>query len=177
MCMAFPEVAFKIADTKVWKQLPNPVPSNKMCFHIKHNIICPHCSFGLISEKEKREQFFISKPFSEKILQRDSNTCQACGYTSTEKPRATPKRQESESDAEYLFRRFTSSLASSDKDIRSLAIAHFHRRYDKESYENRHEIENARVLCSECHNAESAKHEMEKWLNKMKTCPWLKSLE
>jgi 5-methylcytosine-specific restriction endonuclease McrA len=176
ICMAFPEVAIQKGDTRIWHQLSNPVPSNRLCFHIKHELECPHCEFGVVPEEEIRERYFIDPIFRDSILKRDKYTCQACGYKQENKPPSITRRKKNENEAEYLYRRFMSSLGKSDQD-RSLVVAHYSRRYEDETYENRHKMDNARTLCVDCHNAETAKHQMESWLERMKECPWLNKLE
>ncbi len=174
ICMSFPEVI--LLNTSEWEQSANPVPSNRMCFHLKHKLNCPNCKYELATVQEVRETYFTESSFKESILKRDDFTCQACGYKQTRKPSTIGRRKKNESEAEYLHRRFVSSLARSNED-KSLAVAHYAKRYKKESYENRHKIENARTLCIDCHNMETAKHQTEAWLSLMETCSWLKNLE
>jgi hypothetical protein len=176
ICMSFPEVAIQIDDTRIWHQLPNPVPSNRLCFHIRHELECAHCDFGIVSESEMREMYFIESKFREAILKRDKYTCQACGYEQKNKPASISRRKKDETEADYLYRRFVSSLTKSEQD-KSLVVAHYNRRYKNETYENRHKMENARTLCVDCHNAETAKHQMERWLERRKECPWLNKLD
>lgn len=176
ICMTFPEVTIKKNNTKIWEQIPNPVPSNRMCFHIKHNLECPHCKIGVSPDAEIREKYFMTPEFKEQILKRDKYTCQACGYKQKEKPISISRRGKNESDADYLFRRFTAALNKSGQ-YKSLVVAHYSKRYENETYENRHKMENARTLCVGCHNMETAKHQMENWLKRMSECPWLKKLE
>ncbi len=176
ICMAFPEVIILKNDTIVWHQYPNPIPSNRLCFHLKHELECPNCKFDIKSEEEIREMFFIEPKFREKILKRDNYTCQACGYIQKEKPMFISRRKKGENEKDYLFRRFKSSLGKSNQN-KSLVIAHYSRRYENETYQNRHKMENARTLCVDCHNMETAKHQMEGWLKRMKECTWLKRLE
>jgi 5-methylcytosine-specific restriction endonuclease McrA len=176
ICMAFPELEIRLDSPGVWHQLPNPVPSNRLCFHIRHKLECPYCEFGVITEQEERETYFIAPVFRDAIIMRDNYTCQACGYKQENKPPSIPRRKKNESEADYLYRRFVSSLGKSDQD-RLLAVAHYSRRYEDETYENRHNMDNARTLCVDCHNAETAKHQMESWLERMNECPWLNKLE
>jgi len=176
ICMIFPEVIIKKDNTRIWKQLPNPVPSNRLCSHLKHKLECPYCEFGIEPEEEIRERYFIEPEFREEILKRDNYTCQACGYNQKEKPPSIPPKKKGESDADYLYRRFVSTLASHDRP-KLLVVAHYSRRYEDESYDERHKMKNARTLCEDCHNMETAKHQMEAWLKRMEECPWLKSLE
>jgi len=176
VCMAFPEIAVPKDNTRIWKQLPKPVPSNKLCLHTKHKLECPHCEIGIVPEEEVREMYFMESDFREKILKRDDYTCQACKYKQKEKPVSIPNRKKGESESDYLFRRFMSSLGSSNQN-KSLVVAHYSKRYENETYDNRHKMENARTLCVDCHNMETAKHQMESWLERMKECPWLKKLE
>lgn len=160
ICMAFPQAIIQKDNTRIWKQLPNPVPSNRVCLHLKHRLECPHCKFGVEPEEAVRERYFMEPKYREEIIRRDNHACQACGYKLTEKPQNIPNRMKNESEEEYLYRRFTSDLARSDKP-KSLVVAHYSRRYDEETYENRHKMQNARTLCVDCHNLETAKHQME----------------
>ncbi len=176
ICIAFPEIVIQKRNTRVWYQLPNPVPSNRLCFHIRHQLECVHCEFGVAPEAEVREMYFIERGFREAILKRDKYTCQACGYKQKTKPTSIPLKKKNETDADYLYRRFISSLGRFDQE-KSLVVAHYSRRYESETYENRHTMENARTLCVDCHNAETAKHQMEDWLEKMKICPRLNKVE
>ncbi len=176
MCMAFPRVKISVKDTTIWRQLPNPVPSNRMCFHIKHDLECPYCKVGSVSAEEERKKYYIEPDFEEKIFERDNYTCRACGYKQKGKPKPVPRRKEGETAKDYLYRRFMASLAKHDQK-KSLFVAHFHARYGKETYKNRHEIENARTLCVDCHNTETAMHQMLGWIDKMNKCPRLKKLE
>jgi 5-methylcytosine-specific restriction endonuclease McrA len=176
ICMAFPEIIIRKDNTRIWEQVPNPVPSNRLCLHTKHDLECPHCKVGVVPEEEIRERYFIEPNFREQVLKRDKYTCQACGYKQKEKPISIPRKSKNESDAGYLFRRFASTLGKSGQN-KSLIVAHCSRKYENETYENRHKMENARTLCVDCHNIETAKHQMERWLKKMNECPWLKQLE
>jgi hypothetical protein len=176
ICMAFPEVIVHKKNTKLWFQSSNPVPSNRLCFHIKHKLECPHCEFGIASEDEMRGVYFIERRYREAILKRDNFTCQACGYKQDQKPTPIPLRKKNETEADYLYRRFISTLGKAGQ-AKHLAIAHYSKRYDEETYENRHKVENARTLCVDCHNAETAKHQMEIWLERMRECAWLNRLE
>ena len=176
ICMAFPEVALDPNNPKAWKQLPNPVPSNRMCLHVRHKLECPTCVVEPAEEAEIRERYFIEPTYRDEILARDHYTCQACGYKQTSKPDRIPNRMAGETEAEYLYRRFSSSWGSSGQP-RSLVVAHYARRYVEETYENRHKMENARTLCENCHNMETALHQMEDWLQRKKTCPWLHASE
>jgi hypothetical protein len=176
ICMAFPRVSIEVSDLRIWRQLDNPVPSNRLCFHIRHQLDCPHCELGIESQAEQRARFFMESSYREEVLRRDGHTCQACGYKQKEKPASIRRRKKTETRADYLYRRFISGLCRSEQP-RSLAVAHYSRRYEEESYENRHRLENARTLCVDCHNAETAKHQMEEWLERMKECPWLRNLE
>jgi hypothetical protein len=176
ICMAFPQVAVRRENTAVWEQRPNAVPSNRLCLHLKHKLECPHCEVGVEPEEVVRERYFIETEFREQILKRDNYTCQACGYMQRQKPNPTKLRTKEESEAEYLHRRFISEMSSHGKP-RSLVVAHYSKRYGEESYDKRHKLENARTLCVDCHNIETAKHQMEEWMKRMNECPWLKKLE
>src|SRR5437870_13572381 len=92
ICMSFPEITFQIDDPSLWQQLPNPVPSNRMCFHVKHKLMCPHCEFAVISEQEEREMYFMESAFRDLILKRDEYTCQACSYKHNGKPLSVSRR-------------------------------------------------------------------------------------
>ncbi len=176
ICGAFPKIAINVKDTRIWRQLPNPVPSNRMCFHIKHDLECPHCKVGLAPEEEVKEMYFIEPNFKGIVKKKDGYTCQVCGYKQKEKPKPIPHQQKDETDRDYLYRRFIANLAKSDKEKR-LVVAHFHKRYGKETYKKRHEIQNVRILCEDCHNAETANHQIERWVDRLKKCLWLKRLE
>lgn len=176
ICMAFPEVTIDPKNTKVWKQLPKAVPSNRMCLHIRHKLECPTCISAPEDESIVRERYFIEPKYREAILERDNYTCQACGYKQTTKPERIPNKGPEESDAEYLYRRFSSGWGVAGQP-RSLVVAHYAKRYGEETYENRHKMENARTLCENCHNMETALHQMEAWLERKKTCQWLQVLE
>jgi len=176
ICMAFPEVVVQKDNTAIWKQVPNAVPSNRICLHLKHKLECPYCEAGVEPEEVVRERYFIETDYKEEVLKRDNYTCQACGYKQTQKPSGIKRRAKGESDATYLYRRFTSALASHDKP-KSLVVAHYSKRYGEETYDNRHKLENARTLCIDCHNMETAKHQMEEWMKRMNECLWLKNLE
>jgi 5-methylcytosine-specific restriction endonuclease McrA len=176
ICMAFPEVVLDPNDTKKWKQSTNPVPSNRMCLHVRHKLDCPTCMVEPAEEAEIRERYFIEPKYRDAILTKDGYTCQACGYRQTEKPERIPNKKPTESDAEYLYRRFSAGWRTAESP-KSLVVAHFAKRYGDETYENRHKMENARSLCEDCHNMETALHQMEDWLQRKKTCPWLQALE
>jgi len=176
ICMAFPEVVVQKENTAIWEQVPNPVPSNRVCLHLKHKLECPFCEVGVEPEEVVRERYFIDPNFREEILKRDDYTCQACGYKHAQKPDGITRRTKGESEAAYLHRRFISDLARHDKP-RSLVVAHYSKRYGEETYDSRHKLENARTLCLDCHNMETAKHQMEGWMKRMNECPWLKKLE
>lgn len=175
ICMAFPSVWVWEINFPKWEQCGNSVPSNRVCFHIKHQLDCPYCVFDTMSEDEIRENHTDAK-FRKLILQRDDYTCQACGYKQTEKPVGLGKGEKGKDEAKHLYKLYLLSLERSDKP-KSLHVAHFHKRYGEESYERRHTIENARTLCVDCHNMETAKHQMDDWLKRMKECPRLKTLE
>ena len=176
ICMAFPEVVVDPRDPRKWSQSTNPIPSNRMCLHVRHKLDCPTCVVEPAEEAEIRERYLIEPKYRDAILARDGYTCQACGYKQTEKPERIPNKKATESDAEYLYRRFSAGwrVAGSPK---SLVVAHYARRYGDETYENRHKMENARTLCEDCHNMETALHQMQDWLERKKTCPWLQALE
>lgn len=176
ICMAFPEIAVRKDNTTMWEQIPNPVPSNRICLHLKHELECPHCEVGVEPEEALRERYFIEPKYRDEILERDKYTCQACGYKQTEKPAGVQRRAKGEEDAKYLHRRFMSNLARHGKP-RSLVVAHYSKRYEEETYESRHKLENARTLCEDCHNMETAKHQIEAWVRRMNECPRLKKLE
>jgi hypothetical protein len=176
ICMAFPEIIFQKENTAIWQQRPNPVPSNRLCLHLKHKLECPYCEVGIAEEEVIRERYFIEPSFREEILKRDNYICQACGYRQIEKPSGNRRRAKEEDEAGYLYRRFISDLENHEKP-KSLVVAHYSKRYDEESYNNRHKLENARTLCVDCHNMETAKHQMEEWMKKMNECPCLKKLE
>jgi len=176
ICMAFPEVVVQKENTAIWKQKPNPVPSNRVCFHLKHKLECPYCEVSAEPEEVVRERYHIEPHFREEVLKRDNYTCQACGYKQTQKPNGIKSRAKGEAEAEYLHRRFISDLAHHDKP-KSLVVAHYSKRYGEETYNSRHKLENARTLCIDCHNMETAKHQMEEWMKRMNECPWLKKLE
>ena len=176
ICMAFPEIALDTNDPKKWNQKPNPVPSNRICLHVKHKLDCPTCMFETAEAAEIRERYFIEPKYRDAILARDGYTCQACGYKQTSKPDRIPNRKPDETDAEYLYRRFSAGWQASGLP-RSLVVAHYARRYGEETYENRHKMENARTLCEDCHNMETALHQMEDWLERKKSCTWLQALE
>lgn len=176
ICMAFPEVALDPMDAKKWKPIPNPIPSNRLCFHVRHKLDCPSCMVEPAEEAEIRERYFIEPKYREEILARDSYTCQACGYRQIVKPERISNRKTNETDAEYLYRRFSAGW-STPGSPRNLVVAHYARRYEEETYDNRHKMENARTLCEDCHNMETALHQMEDWLERRKSCPWLQALE
>src|SRR5208282_1123155 len=77
ICTVFPEVVIQLENTAIWEQSPNPVPSNRVCLHLKHRLECPHCEFGVVDEEAIRERYHIDQDFREKILKRDNYTCQA----------------------------------------------------------------------------------------------------
>ena len=176
ICMAFAEVIVDKKNTAIWEQRPNAVPSNRICLHLKHKLECPHCEVGVEPEEVVRERYFIEPKYRDEILKRDRYTCQACGYKQTEKPAGIQRRAKGEDEAKYLYRRFMSSLARHGKP-RSLVVAHYSTRYEEETYESRHKLENARTLCEDCHNMETAQHQMEAWTKRMDECPQLKKLE
>jgi 5-methylcytosine-specific restriction endonuclease McrA len=176
ICMVFPEIIVQKENPLIWKQRPNPVPSNRVCLHIKHKLECPHCEAETAPEEVIRERYFIEPSFRDEILKRDNYTCQACGYKQTQKREAIKRRAKGEDDAQYLHRRFISDLEHHNK-AKSLVVAHYSKRYDEETYDSRHKMENARTLCVDCHNIETAKHQMEDWIKRMNECPWLKKLE
>jgi len=176
ICMAFPEVVVQKENTTIWEQKPNPVPSNRVCLHLKHKLECSYCEVSIEPEEVVRERYFIESDFREEILKRDSYTCQACGYKQTQKPNGIKRRAKGEAGAEYLHRRFISDLARHDKP-KPLVVAHYSKRYGEETYNSRHKLENARTLCIDCHNMETAKHQMEEWMKRMNECPRLKKLE
>jgi hypothetical protein len=176
ICMAFPEVILQKENTSIWKQNSNPVLSNRVCLHLKHKLECPYCETGVELEEVARERFFIEPSFREEILKRDNYTCQACGYKQVQKPAGIKTRAKGEDEARYLHRRFISTMAYHDKP-RSLVVAHYSKRYEEETYDSRHKLENARTLCVDCHNMETAKHQMEDWMKRMNECLWLKKLE
>jgi 5-methylcytosine-specific restriction endonuclease McrA len=176
ICMAFPKVGVQKENTVMWEQIPDPLPSNRVCLHLKHKLECPHCEVGVEPEEVVRERYFIEPQFREEILKRDNYTCQACGYKQTQKPNAVRRRGKGESEADYLRRRFISGLAYHGKP-KSLVVAHYSRRYGEETYDRRHTLENARTLCEDCHNMETAKHQIEAWMKRMIECPQLMKLE
>ena len=176
ICMAFPKVGVQKENTAIWEQIPDPLPSNRVCLHLKHKLECPHCEVGVEPEEVVRERYFIEPKYRDEILKRDRYTCQACGYKQTEKPAGTQRRAKGEDESKYLYRRFMSSLARHGKP-RSLVVAHYSKRYEEETYESRHKLENARTLCEDCHNMETAKHQMEAWTKRLDECPRLKKLE
>jgi 5-methylcytosine-specific restriction endonuclease McrA len=176
ICMAFPNVAVQKENTAIWEQVPNPVPSNRICLHLKHKLECPYCEMGVEPEEVVRERYFIESAFREEIFKRDKYTCQACGYKQTLKPNVIKRRAKGEDEATYLHRRFISELARHNNP-KSLVGAHYSKRYGEETYDARHDLENARTLCGDCHNMETAKHQMEEWAKRMNECPWLKNLE
>lgn len=176
MCLSFPTVELDLETPGVWRQTPNPVPSNRLCFHLRHELDCPSCEVGVATSSEVRETFFIEPAYRDEVFERDRYTCQACGYAQTSKPATVGRRRKAESEQDYLYRRFVATLARSDQP-RSLVVAHYNKRYGRESYAKRHRLANARALCSECHNAETAKHQWERWALLFSTCPWLSKLE
>ena len=176
ICMVFPEIIIEKENTANWQQKPNPVPSNRLCLHLKHKLECPNCEVGVAEEAVIRERYFIEPSFREEILRRDNHTCQACGYKQVQKPAGIKPRAKGEDEAGYLHRRFISDMAYHDKP-RLLVVAHYRKRYEEETYDSRHKLENARTLCVDCHNMETVKHQVEEWIKRMNECPWLKKLE
>jgi 5-methylcytosine-specific restriction endonuclease McrA len=176
ICMAFPQVIVQKENTAIWGQRPNPVPSNRVCLHLKHKLECPYCEVGVAPEEVIEERYLIEPQFRDEILKRDNYTCQACGYKQVQKPKGNKPRAKEEDDATYLHRLFTSHLEHHDKP-RPLVVAHYSKRYEEETYDSRHKLENARTLCEDCHNMETAKHQIEEWIKRMNECPWLKKLE
>jgi hypothetical protein len=152
------------------------VPSNRVCLHLKHKLECPYCEAGVAPEEVIRERYFMEPRFRDEILKRDNYTCQACGYRQAQKPKGIKPRAKEEDEAAYLHRLFISNLAHHEKP-RSLVVAHYSKRYEEETYDSRHKLENARTLCVDCHNMETAKHQMEEWIKRMNECPLLKKLE
>ena len=77
----------------------------------------------------------------------------------------------------------TGQISSADSSqtwsimTKSLVVTHYSKRYEEEKYDSRHKLENARTLCVDCHNMETAKHQIEEWIKRMNECPWLKKLE
>ena len=58
ICMTFPEIVIYKKNPKNWYQFPNPIPSNRLCFHIKHELECPCCEFGVVPEEKMQEMYF-----------------------------------------------------------------------------------------------------------------------
>lgn len=178
ICMSFPEVSINARNPKVWHQVGDfkRVPSNRMCVHIRHLLTCPTCDATTMSLQEEREMFHIDEDFKRKVLERDDYTCQACGYKPKGKPFRPSRKASWETSENYFNRLFDASMDSSN-NYRSLVVAHYHGRYEKETHEDRHKLENARTLCEDCHNTETALHQMKSWLKRSETCPILKELE